>query len=253
MSVLTRLPAWKYGAGRVFFEPKGRPGPGREGLGAPAGVGIVRQMHRHPRRTRARVSRPGGRGRSQGRRRSSARGRASRSWACATMTIQVQRSAVSGRRIVGAVHSDACWNFFEGVHEERSGAETSATVRRRGHLLRWGPSTTAIPGPGAGSGQMADGQWDYRALDDRQCSGMLGPHPLVDEPRVQLIPCGGRRRSVPAGDRARGGRGCGPAAQVGEPELRAVPGWRRCGPAAAPGSTTRGPRAFGPGSTPEGR
>lgn len=88
---------------------------------------------------------------------------------------------------------------------------------------------------------MADGQWDYRALDDRQCSGMLGPHPLVDEPRVQLIPCGGRRRSVPAGDRARGGRGCGPAAQVGEPELRAVPGWRREARHAVPAHSAQDP------------
>src|SRR6266487_3739652 len=79
------LPTLRMGAGRRFFEPGGRPGPGLPGFGAPAGQGMVARMLRNPRRTRAGVSRPGGAGFSQGRRRSAASGRARRSWAWAAM------------------------------------------------------------------------------------------------------------------------------------------------------------------------
>ncbi len=47
------------GAGRRFFDPGGRPGPGLPGFGALAGLGTVAWMFRKPRRTRAGVSRPG--------------------------------------------------------------------------------------------------------------------------------------------------------------------------------------------------
>ena len=92
----------------MFFDPGGRPGPGREGFGALAGVELLARRFRNPRRTRAGVSRPGGAGFSQGRRRSSARGRARRSWVCAAMISQVQRSAAWGVRIFRAVQPRVC-------------------------------------------------------------------------------------------------------------------------------------------------
>ena len=78
-SLFVVLPTSWRGAGRRFFDPGGRPGPGLPGFGASAGQGMVVWMFLNPRRTRAGVSRPGGAGRSQGRRRSSASGRARRS------------------------------------------------------------------------------------------------------------------------------------------------------------------------------
>src|SRR5664279_3248575 len=80
VSVLVRFPTRWCWVGRVFFDPAGRPGPGRLGFGAPAWSGIVARMRGNPRRTRAGVSRSGAADRSQGRRRSSARCRARRSW-----------------------------------------------------------------------------------------------------------------------------------------------------------------------------
>src|ERR1035441_9151100 len=62
MSVLGFFPtSWRV-AGRRFFEPGGRPGPGLPGFGAPAGEAVFARMFRNPRRTRAGVSRPGGAG-----------------------------------------------------------------------------------------------------------------------------------------------------------------------------------------------
>ena len=67
-SRLTVLPtSWRV-AGRRFFEPGGRPGPGLPGFGALARSGSAWRMLRNPRRTRAGVRRPGGQGRCQGRR-----------------------------------------------------------------------------------------------------------------------------------------------------------------------------------------
>jgi hypothetical protein len=57
-SRLTVLPtSWRV-AGRRFFDPGGRPGPGLPGFGALARAGSAWQMFRNPRRTRAGVSRP---------------------------------------------------------------------------------------------------------------------------------------------------------------------------------------------------
>lgn len=69
-------PTWCRGADRWFFEPGGRPGPGREGFGAPAGEPVFVRRFLNPLRTRAGVSLFGGLGFSQGRRRSVASGRA---------------------------------------------------------------------------------------------------------------------------------------------------------------------------------
>jgi hypothetical protein len=57
-----------------------------------------------------RVSLPGWAGRSQGPRRSATKGRARRSWACAAMISQFQRSPAWGVRIFGVVQPRACLN-----------------------------------------------------------------------------------------------------------------------------------------------
>src|SRR5215472_16736127 len=44
--------SWRV-AGRRFFDPGGRPGPGLAGFGAPAGTGSIWRRFRNPRRTRA--------------------------------------------------------------------------------------------------------------------------------------------------------------------------------------------------------
>jgi len=78
---LTVLPTSHRVAGRWFFDPAGRPGPGLEGFGALAGTGSASRMRRNPLRTRDGVRRPGGQGRCQGSRASAARSRARWSWA----------------------------------------------------------------------------------------------------------------------------------------------------------------------------
>lgn len=97
------------GAGRVFFRPAGRPGPGRAGCGAPAGQAVCGRMCRKSRRTRAGVSLSGELDCSHGRRRSAASGRARRSWVWATRMSQVQRSAASNVRIFGG-SAEVCLN-----------------------------------------------------------------------------------------------------------------------------------------------
>lgn len=99
--------SWRV-AGRRFFEPDGRPGPGRLGFGARAGQGKLGRRFLNPRRTRAGVSRPGSAGFSHGRRRSATRGRAGRSWVCAAMISQVHRSAAAGVRSFGRVQPRVC-------------------------------------------------------------------------------------------------------------------------------------------------
>ncbi|MFC0437717.1 DDE superfamily endonuclease [Kutzneria buriramensis] len=69
---------------------------------------IAGRMFRNPRLTREGVRRPGAAGFSHGRRRSSTRPRARRSWVWAAITIQVQRSAVSGVRILGRFQPRVC-------------------------------------------------------------------------------------------------------------------------------------------------
>lgn len=68
-------------AGRWFFEPGGRPGPGRAGFGAPAGEPVFVCRFLNSLRTRAGVSLFGSAGFSRGRRKSVAGGRAGWSWA----------------------------------------------------------------------------------------------------------------------------------------------------------------------------
>jgi hypothetical protein len=53
--------SWRV-AGRRFFDPGGRLGPGLPGFGAPAGQPAVARMFRNPRRTRG--GEPAGRGRA---------------------------------------------------------------------------------------------------------------------------------------------------------------------------------------------
>lgn len=101
--------SWR-GVGRVFLRPGGRPGPGREDFGAPAGQTAFGRRCRKSRRTRAGVSPSVGAGFSQGRRRSAASGRASRNWVKAARISQVQRSAASGVRILGQVQPRVCLN-----------------------------------------------------------------------------------------------------------------------------------------------
>ncbi|QFZ24259.1 SDR family oxidoreductase [Saccharothrix syringae] len=91
-----------------FFDPTGRPGPGRTGFGAAAGRAIFVWRLRNPRRTRAGVSLAGSAGRSQGWRRSATSGRARRSWVWAARISQVQRSAASGSRNRGRVQPRVC-------------------------------------------------------------------------------------------------------------------------------------------------
>jgi hypothetical protein len=79
-----------------FFEPFGRPGPGRAGLGESAGVPIRARSRRKPSRTLLGLRGLAGSGRGcQGRRRSSTRCRARRSWAYAPMARDTHRSVAA--------------------------------------------------------------------------------------------------------------------------------------------------------------
>ena len=79
-----------------FFEPFGRPGPGRVGLGESAGVPIRARSRRKPSRTLQGLRGLAGSGRGcQGRRRSSTRCRARRSWAYAPMARDTHRSVAA--------------------------------------------------------------------------------------------------------------------------------------------------------------
>ena len=88
-------------------------------------------------------------GRSQGRRRSSARPRASRSWVCAAMTSQVQRSAAAGSRSFGVVQPRVCLNrrkVCSRSKRRRNACQQRSTSRRWRRCWR----TTATPVSGRG-------------------------------------------------------------------------------------------------------
>ena len=166
---------------------------------------VVGRRFRNPRRTRAGVSRPGGAGRSQGRRRSAASGRARRSWVCAAMISQVQRSAASGVRIFGAVQPRVCLN---------SRKVCSRSKRRRNACQQ--RSTSAGGGAGdrgpqpdrlrvAVAGQVVDLQPDQGALDDRQLAVVVDPAAAAGQPGVDPVPAR-RDRGAVAGGVGGGGR-----------------------------------------------
>src|SRR6185312_9973231 len=122
MAVAFLPTSWRW-AGWRFLEPGGRPGPGREGLGALAGRVVFGRRLRNPRRMRAGVSRCGSViGFSHGRRRSLVRWRASRSWVWAATMIQVQRSAWSGARSGPA---QGLFEELEGVFQVEAAQEGS--------------------------------------------------------------------------------------------------------------------------------
>jgi hypothetical protein len=211
-------------AGCRFLEPVGRPGPGRDGFGARAGDGVVARMFRNPRRTLAGVSLLAGKGFSHGRRRSAAKGRASRSWACTAMTIQVQRSAASGSRSLGAVHPGVCLNRRN---------VCSMSNRRRNACQQRSTSASEASGSGppqpdwfrvAAAGQVVDLEPDHGTFDDRQWSLVVDPCRSPCQPWMQPIPgpCGRGAVEAGVGDRRRlpGGSGGG----VAEDELAAVLG-----------------------------
>lgn len=102
----------------LFFEPGGRPGPGRDGFSAAAGRAAAARTLRNPRRTRAGVSPRGSAGRSQGRRRASARGLAMRSW--------VRASAPPSRPAGGG-----SWDGLDGAPGQATARPLRA--RRRWH------------------------------------------------------------------------------------------------------------------------
>jgi hypothetical protein len=223
-SRLTVFPTSWLGAGWRLREPGGRPGPGRVGLGALAGRTVRARMFRKLRRTRAGVSRPGRAGRSQGRRRSAASGRARRSWVCAAITSQVQRSAASAVRIFGAVQPRVCLSSRKVCQVEAAQERLPPAVHvGRGGAGGGGPQPhrlrVAVPG------QVLDLQPNQGAFDDRQLAGVVDPARAAGQPGVDPVPAG-RDRGAVAGGLGRGGvRRFGPGGGPVQGDLRAVAGW----------------------------
>lgn len=135
-----------------FFEPGARPGPGREGCGARAGEGVLARRFGNPRRTRVGVSLLGGTGFSQGRRRSVVSGRVSRSWVCATMISQVQRSAAAGSRSLGVVQPRVCLNSRKvcSMSNRRRNACQQRSISTWDASTRDGHSHTGFASPSLG-------------------------------------------------------------------------------------------------------
>ena len=97
-------------AGRRFFDPGGRPGPGLPGFGAPAGQAVAWRMFRNPRRTRAGVQPAGRAGPFPGQAQVFGERPGEAELGVAAMTSQVHRSAAAGSRIFGAVQPRTCLN-----------------------------------------------------------------------------------------------------------------------------------------------
>ena len=122
------------GRGISVAGAEGASGAGSAGFGCRVGSRVVERMFRNPRRTLAGVSRPGAAGRSHGRRRSATRGRASRSWVCAAMTSQVQRSPATERLV--AHHQSARTTHppaRSASHTTRGGTRQDHPARSRCH------------------------------------------------------------------------------------------------------------------------
>ena len=186
-------------------------------------------MFRNPRRTLAGVSRPGAAGRSQGRRRSATRGRASRSWVCAAMTSQVQRSA-------GVRGADLRCGPAEGLLEQPEGVfQVEATQEGLPPAVHVGRVGAGDRGPEphrfgvAVPGQMVNLQPDQGALDDREFGLVVDPAAAAGQSGVNAVPagrdCGAVAGGLGAGGVPRFGPGGGPVegdhrAVLGRPPIR---------------------------------